>query len=210
MILMRTREEKVATIEFYNTNAQRYAENCTPPRDASIKMFAGFLKDKKRVLDLGCGPGTDMVAMRSAGLEPVGIDAALSMCDLARNEGFVVRCADFENMVHFRTEYFDGIWARNSLLHSPPTVLPKILRELSYITTPNGVLFVSMKESKSDNIEEEVKQSPFGFTYYCYWPVWDLEAVARSAGFHVFSVGWVGNDSFGERQVVEFFARKKE
>ena len=96
-----------------------------------------------QILDLGCGPGRDLIAFRDAGHEPTGLDAAENFCAMAReNAGCPVL---HQNMfaLALAAERFDGIFANAVLFHVPTQELPRVLGDLHRALKPRGVLFAS-------------------------------------------------------------------
>ncbi|MFT4570687.1 MAG: SAM-dependent methyltransferase [Hyphomicrobiaceae bacterium] len=104
-----------------------------------------------QILDLGCGPGRDLIAFREAGHEPTGLDAAENFCAMARkNSGCPVL---HQNMLtlDLPPERFDGIFANAVLFHIPTQELPRVLGDLHGALMPGGVLFAS--NPRGDNQE---------------------------------------------------------
>jgi SAM-dependent methyltransferase len=104
-----------------------------------------------RILDLGCGPGRDLVAFRALGHAPVGLDGALRFCEMARAlSGCEVLHQDMLAL-ELPPSRFDGVFANASLFHVPTRELPRVLAELRDTLVPGGVLFAS--NPRGDNTE---------------------------------------------------------
>ena len=96
-----------------------------------------------RILDLGCGPGRDLVAFRALGHEPIGLDGSPAFVAMARqHSGCEVWQQDFLAL-DLPAARFDGIFANASLFHVPRQELPRVLRQLRAALKPDGVLFSS-------------------------------------------------------------------
>ena len=96
-----------------------------------------------RILDLGCGPGRDLMAFRALGHEPIGVDGSPAFVAMARqHSGCEVWQQDFLAL-DLPAAHFDGIFANASLFHVPRQELPRVLRELRATLKPGGVLFSS-------------------------------------------------------------------
>lgn len=95
------------------------------------------------ILDLGCGPGRDLVAFTEMGHTAVGLDGADSFCALARkHSGCEVLHQNFLEL-DLPSARFDGVFANASLFHVPTAELPEVLRRLHASLVPRGVLFCS-------------------------------------------------------------------
>ena len=95
------------------------------------------------ILDLGCGPGRDLLAFLDAGHDAVGLDGAAAFVAMARRmAGCEVLHQDFLAL-DLPSARFDGVFANASLFHVPRQELPRVLRELHATLRPRGVLFSS-------------------------------------------------------------------
>jgi SAM-dependent methyltransferase len=95
------------------------------------------------ILDLGCGPGRDLLYFRGLGHEAVGLDACAAFVAAARTRtGCEVLEQDFLAL-SLPAGRFDGIFANASLFHVPTQELPRVLGELHAALKPGGVLFSS-------------------------------------------------------------------
>lgn len=104
-----------------------------------------------RILDLGCGPGRDLIAFKEAGHDPVGLDGAPSFCAMAREHS---GCEVFHQdmlALDLPPGEFDGIFANASLFHVPTQELPRVIGALRRALKPRGVLFAS--NPRGDNRE---------------------------------------------------------
>jgi SAM-dependent methyltransferase len=128
-----------------------------------------------RILDLGCGPGRDLLTFRARGHEPVGLDGSLRFVEMARATGCEVLHQDFLALA-LPAERFDGIFANASLFHVPTQELPRVLRELHAALRPRGVLFASNPRGRG----EEGWQ---GERYGAYHDLASWRRFATDAGF---------------------------
>jgi SAM-dependent methyltransferase len=96
-----------------------------------------------RILDLGCGPGRDLVAFSELGHTAVGLDGSAAFVRMAREfSGCEVLHQNFLAL-ELPAGHFDGIFANASLFHVPIQELPRILGELRDGLRSGGVLFSS-------------------------------------------------------------------
>ena len=96
-----------------------------------------------RILDLGCGPGRDLMDFRSRGHDAIGLDGCEVFARMARaHSGCEVWVQDFLAM-RLPAEHFDGVFANAALFHVPGQEVPRVLGELRRTLRAGGVLFAS-------------------------------------------------------------------
>ena len=134
------------TLEHYN---ERAAEFWNGTRDHDVKQNIEALLRHIRgappscILDLGCGPGRDLVVFHALGHEPIGLDGSPPLAAMAREHS---GCEVLEQdllALKLPSCRFDGIFANASLFHVPRQELPRVLSELRATLKPDGVLFTS-------------------------------------------------------------------
>ena len=139
-------ERRASTLAFYDREADAYA-SATMALDVSdrVARFARELPSGGRVLDAGCGSGRDLVALRAAGFDAVGLDLSPRLACIARvNSGSPVEVGDLRSPP-FDDASFEGIWAMASLLHLERHEVTGALAGLRRLLVPGGVLFASVK-----------------------------------------------------------------
>ncbi|HEV2123001.1 MAG TPA: methyltransferase domain-containing protein [Chloroflexota bacterium] len=102
------------------------------------------LSDRKAVLDLGCGRGTDLIAIGSAAspsLELVGLDASAEAVEIAQasTEGdsrYSFLLHDISQELPFPDESFDCVLSTNTL--ECLTDKPALLEEVHRVLRPRG------------------------------------------------------------------------
>ena len=142
------------TLGHYQDSAERFWQ-ATQDHDVSqnIDALLGALPDvgRLRILDLGCGPGRDLIALRDRGHEPIGLDGTLSFVEMARRHaGVDVLHQNFVDL-DLPSTHFDGVFANAALFHVPTSELGRVLTELRFCLRPGGVLFAS--NPRGDNFE---------------------------------------------------------
>lgn len=137
------------TIAHYDANARAFWEG-TRDHDVS-QNYDAFLralqanggKAPLRILDLGCGPGRDLLFFRDLGHEAIGLDGSQRFVEMARElTSCEVLHQDFLAL-SLGERRFHGIFANASLFHVPTAELARVLRELHDALLPRGVLFAS-------------------------------------------------------------------
>ena len=129
-----------------------------------------------RILDLGCGPGRDLLAFRELGHHPVGLDGSQRFCEMARAlTGCEVLHQDMLSL-HLPTEHFHGVFANASLFHVPTQELPRVLDDVWRALTVGGVLFSSNPRGRGD-------EGWHGERYGAYHDHARWRAIVEAAGF---------------------------
>jgi SAM-dependent methyltransferase len=129
-----------------------------------------------RILDLGCGPGRDLLTFKEMGHAPVGLEGLPAFAAMARAaSGCDVLEHDFLEL-DLPQARFDGIFANASLFHVPTQELPRVLKELKSALKPRGVLFCSNPHGRN---EEGWSRGRYGA--FWDWDTW--KAFATGAGF---------------------------
>ena len=167
------------TIEHYERSAQSFWEG-TKDHDVSQNVDALLrhiqTEPPHAILDLGCGPGRDLIAFQERGHEPVGLEGAASFVRMARERsGCEVLHQDFLYL-DLPEHRFDGVFANAVLFHVPTQELPRVLSELLNTLVPGGVLFVSNPHCPDS---EEWHGMRYGA--YLSWSTW--QRYTTQAGF---------------------------
>ncbi len=169
------------TLSHYQAGAESFWEG-TRDHDVSqnLQALLGALPAQRglRILDLGCGPGRDLVTLRDLGHAPVGLDGCAAFVKMARELSGceVLEHSFFE--LSLPPPAFDGIFANASLFHVPRATLPRVLRQLFDALTAGGALFCSNPRAMGG--EREGWQ---GERYGTYLTFESWSALFDSAGF---------------------------
>jgi SAM-dependent methyltransferase len=169
------------TLAHYRRFAEAYREGT---RDHDVSQNIGALLEAiggappLRLLDLGCGPGRDLIALRALGHEPVGLDGCPEFVRMAKAaSGCPVWLQDLLAL-DLPAGRFDGVFANAVLFHVPSQALPGVLADLGAALKPGGVLLSSNPRGANEE----------GFAdgrYACFhdFPTW--RRMVEAAGFEL-------------------------
>lgn len=171
------------TLLHYETGADEFWRGT---RDHDVTQNLAALLDAlggeapRSILDFGCGPGRDLVALRQRGHLAVGLDGCAAFVRMARAHSGceVLHQSFFELDLTGRT--FDGVFANASLFHVPRSCLPAVLAALRAAIVPGGVLFCSNPRSF-----ERDSEGWQGQRYGSFLTIETWTAVISAAGFEV-------------------------
>jgi SAM-dependent methyltransferase len=98
----------------------------------------------QRVLDLGCGAGRFVVALRDAGADPVGVELAEAALERARRNapGADLRLLDADGSLPLEHASVDLVWCSEVLEHVADTAY--LLLEVRRVLRPGGRLLVTV------------------------------------------------------------------
>lgn len=111
---------------------------------ALIDSFVSKLPGN-RVLNLGSGPGRDAILLRNRGLNVLCLDGSHNMVLATQRLGFESVQADMREM-DFPADSFDGVWAYSSLIHLPTSEARGVMKKISIMLRPEGLLFLGLIE----------------------------------------------------------------
>jgi len=96
----------------------------------------------ERVLDLGCGAGRFLTALRDAGAQPVGVEIAEAAAQRARATGVEVRLVEPDGSLPFAHGEFDLVWCSEVLEHIPDVAAT--LNEVRRVLKRGGRLLLTV------------------------------------------------------------------
>jgi SAM-dependent methyltransferase len=99
-------------------------------------------KPGERVLDLGCGSGRFLAALRDAGADPVGVELAEAAAERARANGPDVRLVEPDGSLPLGHGEIDLVWCSEVLEHVPDT--GQLLTEARRVLKPGGRILLTV------------------------------------------------------------------
>ena len=132
---------------FEAVERQRYSGDDFMPELVGFDQWGG-----KRVLEVGCGLGTDLLQFARGGAEVYGIDLTQKGAALTQRRlglyGFTGRLAvaDSERLP-FKSDYFDLVYSWGVIHHTPDTAAAA--REIVRVCKPGGQVLVMIYHRRS-------------------------------------------------------------
>ena len=153
---MYDREHELGTREFFDeVERYRYQEYAPwMPRVMEFEKFRGA-----RLLEVGCGMGTDLLQFARGGARCTGIDLTPRSVEITRHR-FKLYGADGNFMISdgenlpFRSESFDVVYSNGVLHHTPDTA--GSIREVHRVLRPEGVARIMLYHRNSLNYWVEI------------------------------------------------------
>ena len=143
-------DAEMGTLEFFERVEQhRYEKEWHIPKAADFAGTGGL-----KVLEIGCGLGTDGAQFAKAGADYTGVDLTEASISLARKRFELsglpgeFRVADAENL-DFADESFDLVYSHGVLHHTPD--IKAAVREIHRVLKPGGRAIVMLYHRGSYN-----------------------------------------------------------
>ena len=135
------------TIAAYRMHARRAIANWRRIRKPSrfLREFAQVLPSGGRLLDYGCGIGTDLAWLAQQGFPMEGVEGTLEFVQESRR-----RCPS-ARILHARFESiplpaarYDGIWCNAALIHVPPEEFRRQIEKIRRALKSGGWLGLTL------------------------------------------------------------------
>lgn len=159
---------KEMIVSAYNRIADSYADAYSENDEVDFKYFDYFINhlSGKKVLDMGCGVGTNTNFLINKGFEVIGIDLSENMLKNAQNlyPGLMFKKEDI-----LKTSYpdntFDGIVLAYVIEHFNDEGLLQLRNEITRLLRKDGLLFITSHEG----IQEEIIPDPLDESVSIYY-----------------------------------------
>lgn len=176
-------DETLQTARTYEANATDYCEKyragsvAADHGDPFFDALAG-----PRVLDVGCGPGSDAAAFADRDLDVIGVDVTRAFVAAARDDVPGTFCRGDARSLPFADGAFDGVWSSATLHHLPRDEVTTALAECRRVLAPDGVLFCSVKRGSDAGFEPDHDHGGGGDRYFAYYGGDEFQALLADAG----------------------------
>ncbi|MDZ7587306.1 MAG: class I SAM-dependent methyltransferase, partial [Patescibacteria group bacterium] len=110
---------------------------------AIAKQILEELKPSQgKVLDVGAGGGKLLSELQKKGWQSSGVDVEPKAKLQSQKRNLNIQIADATKKIPFKTDYFDAVFAVDSLEHMEND--QKALQEIKRVTKPNGIIYISV------------------------------------------------------------------
>ena len=182
------------TIEFYNTNAQKYSSYSYEHEKGELyQKFLNYLPEKASILDAGCGAGWDTKFFLKNGYTVTALDASVKLLEVIETHKNLEKIeSDFLN---FKSKIiFDGIWASFSLQHLPKSDFKPALKLLKNSLSETGFFYIGIHEGNKE-IRDTLGR------YYSYYGESEISGIIQSLNLRIFSLDKLESTSFDGKKI---------
>ena len=128
--------------EFYQYMHSRGQVDAEANR-GTLEFYVPRFAHCQRVLDVGCGEGQFIEALRALGVQASGVDADTQMVRVCQEKGLDVVEADLFHYLPEHTDEFDGILASNVIEHFTTEDTLRLLGAAFHALRPGGILLLA-------------------------------------------------------------------
>jgi len=157
-------------IQQYDNFSDTFSVSQVDYNRKSNKKYFEFINqlnlENKKILDLGCGDGTELEKFESRGSLVGGVDSSCELVEIAKEKGLDVTLGSFEKM-KFKNNFFDVVTSKYALqtVHH----LEKTYDEVNRVLKKGGIFyfmvvhpfrqFIEKKDKKANYFEKTVVNS---------------------------------------------------
>lgn len=151
-------------------------------KDLEILFFNSFLKDSRKILDIGCSNGR-VIAIDPKRIE--GIDMDKKALRIARNKNFKVSYGDITKKLPFKDESFDAVYFSQVIEHlnNPLYAMQEIRRILK---KKGRLVLITLDYLKTYNLDDGGFYSDY--THKTPFVKSSLKRLAYNTGFKQFRI----------------------
>lgn len=195
--------EAVAGLSKQNVSSLRYNSR-NNNRYESTGLLISFMKENKKLLDVGCGTGTITSTLRDAlSLDVVGVEPHPERAEQARTEGLNVITGVYDQTFAQRNEKFDYILFADVLEHLVDPA--EMLRVVKNSLAPDGRVLASIPNVAHWTVRAQLLFGNFNYkptgimdaTHLRWFTRRSVRRLFEAAGYEVEDIrgaagGWMG------------------
>ncbi|MDO9117416.1 MAG: class I SAM-dependent methyltransferase [Nitrospira sp.] len=182
------------TIRIYEQGATTFLQRWISRRKRPPALLLDSLTRLPKhssILDLGCGGAQDARVLHAKGFRVVGMDLTTAFLRAAQSTAPSVPLvlADMRDMP-FRDASFDAVWAAACLMHVPKSEAAQVLKRLSRIVCPGGMLAATVTYGTQSRI---LTDGWMPGRYFARWQRAEWARVVEQNGWTIDSLRVVSN-----------------
>ena len=182
------------TIRIYKEGATTFLKRWVSRRKqppALLLESLARLPTRSSILDLGCGGGQDARFLLAKGFRVVRMDLTAAFLRAAQDTAPFVTLvrADMRDLP-FEDKSFDAVWAAACLMHVPKSEAAQVLKWLSRIVRPGGLLAATVTYGTQSRI---LNHGWMPGRYFARWQKAELAWVVEQSGWKIDSLRVVSN-----------------
>ena len=174
------------TVDSTNRSIDKYIKGRMNPDIVlnHLEKFTSLVKEKGKILDIGCGHGRDCKYFEDKGFKVTGIDLSEEMLKVSNeicNNTKLIKM-DFRN-IGKQSWKFDGIWACASLYHLRKKELVDILEDIHKILNKGAIIFIAIKKGNTQGFI--YKEDLNVYKYYSLYEIEEIKGIMENKGFRI-------------------------
>ena len=173
------------TRQTYDAIAAEYARQnsvAAAPVAERLDELAGSVPAGSVVADIGCGPGRDVMMLRTRGLHVAGVDLSLGQLQASEVAGLIQ--ADMRRLP-LQAGSVHGIWCWAALMHLPREAAPRAFAEFARIIRYGGSLAMSIAEGDGEGFEAATHYGSDQRRWFTRYREPEFTALLAAAGFSI-------------------------
>jgi len=139
------------------------------PNETVVRFIFNYFKknSKKKILDLGCGAGSNLKVLKDQGLDYYGLDSSRLALKIAiKSYKKNIYFGNFADQINFKDRFFDGIIDRMSLGHNTEQNIDKALINIKKKLKKGGFFLTMFFSNKCSDLKFGKKCKKNKFSYY--------------------------------------------
>ena len=181
-----------ATLQYYQRNAEDLVSMYDKAQPHYLSMLMTELRpttaqlsdQSLQVLDVGCGSGRDVAALRAAGVCAWGVDASARLiAEGTRHYQLPAACLSTSSLPRLReiNGHYDAVLCSAVLQHIPDADLKLSLQRLCSLCKPGGHILISVPARYPVNAEQRDANG----RYFAVRPVQTYSDILRNLGMQL-------------------------
>jgi ubiquinone/menaquinone biosynthesis C-methylase UbiE len=134
------------------------------------------------VADIGCGPGRDVMTLRTRGLHVAGVDLSVGQLQASEVPGLIR--ADMRRLP-LLADSVHGIWCWAALMHLPREAAPTAFAEFARVIRSGGSLVMSIAAGDGEGFETATLYGSDQRRWFTRYGEPEFTALLAAAGFSI-------------------------